>query len=338
MSLQRKHAGENPNKDIVDMLVELADYERNVTRALHKSNAYRKAAAALSKHPVAVANGEEARKLPGVGDKIGKKIDELLQTGKLKKLENIRNDDTSTALKFLTRVSGIGPAHAKKLYDDGIRTLSDLRNNQDGLNHHQKIGLKYFEDFEERIPRPEMEILEDCLKQLVISIDSKYVATVCGSFRRGAASSGDIDVLLTHADYDSTQPKQPQLLKAVVEMALDSGFATDQISLGDTKFMGVCRVPDSMAEDDSPRLFRRLDIRLVPKDQYHCGTLYFTGSDMFNKNMRAVAIEKGFILNEYSLRFNGWTGVPGEPVPVEGEKDVFDWLEMKYQAPPERNG
>ena len=53
----------------------------------------------MSKHPVAVANGEEARKLPGVGDKIGKKIDELLQTGKLKKLENIRNDDTSTALK-----------------------------------------------------------------------------------------------------------------------------------------------------------------------------------------------------------------------------------------------
>ena len=45
-----------------------------------------------------------------------------------------------------------------------------------------------------------------------------------------------------------------------------------------------------------------------------------------------------FILNEYSLRFNGWTGVPGEPVPVSDEKDVFDWLGMKYQAPPERNG
>ena len=45
-----------------------------------------------------------------------------------------------------------------------------------------------------------------------------------------------------------------------------------------------------------------------------------------------------FILNEYSLRFNGWTGVPGEPVPVVEEKDVFDWLGMKYQAPPERNG
>ena len=47
------------------------------------------------------------------------------------------------------------------------------------------------------------------------------------------------------------------------------------------------------SQEDAPRLFRRLDIRLVPKDQYPCGTLYFTGSDMFNKNMRAVAIEKG---------------------------------------------
>ena len=93
-----------------------------------------------------------------------------------------------------------------------------------------------------------MEILEDCLQQLISSIDPKYVATVCGSFRRGAASSGDIDVLLTHADYDASQPKQPQLLKAVVDACLTSGFATDQISLGETKFMGVCRVPDSVAE------------------------------------------------------------------------------------------
>jgi len=338
MSLQRKHAGDNPNKSIVEMLVELADYERNVTRALHKSNAYRKAAAALSAHPKAISNGDEAKKLPGVGEKIAKKIDELLQTGKLKKLENIRNDDTSVAIQFLTRVSGIGPAHAKKLYDDGIRTLSDLRNNPESLNHHQRIGLKYFEDFEQRIPRVEMEILESCLQQLVLDLDKDYRATVCGSFRRGASSSGDIDVLLTHANYDSSMPKQPQLLKVVVEAALLTGFATDQISLGETKFMGVCRVPDELAEEDSPRPYRRLDIRLIPKDQFPCGTLYFTGSDMFNKHMRAIAIEKGFILNEYCLRFNGWTGVPGEPVPVQTEKDVFEWLGMPYQAPPERNG
>lgn len=50
--------------------------------------------------------------------------------------------------------------------------------------------------------------------------------------------------------------------------------------------------------------------RLIPKDQYYCGVLYFTGSDIFNKNMRTHALEKGFTLNEYTLRPLGITGQP----------------------------
>ena len=48
--------------------------------------------------------------------------------------------------------------------------------------------------------------------------------------------------------------------------------------------------------------YRRLDIRLLPYDQYYCGILYFTGSDQFNKAMRAHALDQGFTLNEYNLR------------------------------------
>lgn len=44
----------------------------------------------------------------GVGDKIAKKIDEFLQTGKLEKLEKIRKDDTTEAINLMTRISGIG--------------------------------------------------------------------------------------------------------------------------------------------------------------------------------------------------------------------------------------
>ncbi|VDI55372.1 DNA polymerase beta, partial [Mytilus galloprovincialis] len=47
---------------------------------------------------------------------------------------------------------------------------------------------------------------------------------------------------------------------------------------------------------------------LIPFDQYYCALLYFTGSDVFNKNMRAHALEKGFTLNEYTLRPLGSTG------------------------------
>lgn len=48
--------------------------------------------------------------------------------------------------------------------------------------------------------------------------------------------------------------------------------------------------------------------RLIPKDQYYCGVLYFTGSDIFNKNMRTHALDKGFTLNEYTIRPLGVTG------------------------------
>lgn len=49
-------------------------------------------------------------------------------------------------------------------------------------------------------------------------------------------------------------------------------------------------------------------LRLIPKDQYYCGVLYFTGSDIFNKNMRTHALEKGFTINEYTIRPLGVTG------------------------------
>lgn len=45
-------------------------------------------------------------------------------------------------------------------------------------------------------------------------------------------------------------------------------------------------------------LFRRLDIRLLPLNQYYCGILYFTGSDVFNKKMRTWALSKEYYQNK----------------------------------------
>merc|ERR1719431_860628 len=99
-------------------------------------------------------------KLPGVGAKIALKIDEIIETGKLEKLDKIRKDDSSVAINLLTRVAGIGPAKARELYDAGIATIEDLENNADKLTSGQKIGLKYFEEFEKRIPRHEIKEIE----------------------------------------------------------------------------------------------------------------------------------------------------------------------------------
>uniref|UniRef100_A0A4W3IS85 DNA polymerase n=1 Tax=Callorhinchus milii TaxID=7868 RepID=A0A4W3IS85_CALMI len=307
----------------------------NVNRAMHKYNVYRKAASVIAKYPTKIKSGAEAKKLEGIGDKIAKKIDEFLATGKLQKLEKIRQDDVSSSINFLTRVTGIGPAAARKLVDEGVKNLEDLRNNEDKLNYHQRIGLKYFEDFEKRIPRNEMLKMQDLVLEEVKKLDPEYISTVCGSFRRGALSSGDMDILLTHPDYTSESTKKPKLLHKVVECLERTGFVTETISKGDTKYMGVCQLPDDNDACDYPH--RRIDIRLIPKDQYFCGVLYFTGSDIFNKNMRTTALEKGFTLNEYTIRPMGSTGIPGEPLPVDSEQDIFDYIDWVYREPKDRS-
>merc|ERR1712126_748265 len=242
------------NHDFVDFLTELSNYEKNVKQNTFKGNVYRKAAGVLAKLDYRITSGDEARKLNGIGDKIGKKIDEFIQTGKLSKLEKIRNDDTNVALNLLTRVSGIGPAKAKTLLDAGISTIEQLREpeNQKLLTASQIIGLRYFEDFEKRIPRDEIQKIEkvilnqlDILKHKVRNSDNKpFIATICGSYRRGLPTSGDIDLLLTHPSHTSKNTKQgSEILKNVVEaLKNDSYLITDTMSLGETKFMGVCKL------------------------------------------------------------------------------------------------
>ncbi|KPI92718.1 DNA polymerase beta [Papilio xuthus] len=321
----------NPNAEFCDFLMELAEYEKNVSRNIHKYNAYKKAASVLAAQPKKIESGKEAKKLVGIGDKISKKIDEFIQTGKLRKIETIHNDEKAQAISMLTRVSGVGPVKAAELVKDGIITIKDLKNSKQLLNHHQLIGLKYFEDFEKKIPRSEIQAIENKLKALVIGFDSNFTITICGSFRRGKAESGDIDVLATHLSLKPEGAKKKHgetMLKRLVDNL--EGLIIDVISMGDTKFMGVCRL-----SDDLPA--RRLDIRLIPCEQYHCAVLYFTGSDVFNKTMRTHALEKGFTLNEYYLRPMGSTGVPGEPVPIASEEDIFDYIEYPYKKPEERN-
>ncbi|XP_011163672.1 DNA polymerase beta [Solenopsis invicta] len=325
----------NPNQDLCDFLMELADYERNVSKNVYKYNAYRKAAGTLGALTERVQSGKEAKKLPGIGEKIAKKIDEFLQTGKLQKLEDIKKDETNVSISLLARVSGIGPAKAKELVEAGIKTLEDLKKHQNKLTHHQKLGLKYFDDFEKKIPRAEIVEIEKILKKAIKELNSAYLITICGSYRRGKEESGDIDVLVTHPDYISTaknEKKKTISLKAIVECLEKKKLITDTISLGSTKFMGVCRL-----SEDKDKPFRRLDIRLTFHDQYYCAILYFTGSDLFNKNMRAHALEKKYTLNEYALKRLTTEGLPGEAEKITSEEDVFKFLDLPYKEPKDRN-
>lgn len=112
-------------------------------------------------------------------------------------------------------------------------------------------------------------------------------------------------------------------------MLRESGYVTDTLAQGPSKFMGVCRLPDGM--------HRRLDLRSVPPEQFHFATLYFTGSNLLNVKMRLRAIELGMTLNEYRLeRKPAVDGQEGEAVPAGSEREVFEALGMDYLEPHER--
>ena len=328
---------ENPNHEFCDILNELSIFERTVENNTFKANAYKKAASAIAKHPTKLTSQEEALKIPGVGKQIGLKFGEFLKTGTLEKLNKIKKDDNASAITELTRVSGIGPVAARKLVTEkNIKSLDDLRKNTQLLNYHQEIGLKYLEEFEERIPRSEMLKWDSLLLKIIAKLDSKYSAELCGSFRRGAETCGDIDMLVTHPDSQavgSPSKKNNPMLVKIVNKLVEDELITNVLALGGSKVAAVCQLP---GEEKVVHKHRRLDIRLIPSDQYHFALLYFTGSDLFNKNMRAHALEKGFTLNEYAIKPVGSTGVAGQPIPVKSEKEIFEIIDYEYKAPEQR--
>jgi DNA polymerase lambda len=55
-------------------------------------------------------------------------------------------------ISLFGEVWGVGPATALKLYEKGHRTLDDLQRDE-SLTNAQRIGLKFFDDIKQRIPR-----------------------------------------------------------------------------------------------------------------------------------------------------------------------------------------
>jgi DNA polymerase/3'-5' exonuclease PolX len=71
------------------------------------------------------------------------------------------------------------------------------------LNAQQKLGLKYVEEFEKRIPRDKVGRMYEYVKQALYYVartDVKHDVEVVGSYRRGKATCGDMDILITRKD------------------------------------------------------------------------------------------------------------------------------------------
>ena len=85
-------------------------------------------------------------------------------------------------------------------------------------------------------------------------------------------------------------------------------------------------------------IVRRIDIRFIPYNSYGAAILYFTGSKLFNTQMRTWAIGKGYSLNEYGLKkLKDSKNKEDILLPCKTEEEVFRILDYPYKTPEQRD-
>ena len=147
---------------------------------------------------------------------------------------------------------------------------------------------------------------------------------IVGSYRRGAKTSGDIDIIITSDD--------KKVFVDFVDKLIEKEIITSDgvLSRGGTKSLVVAKLPNSDTA-------RRVDFMYTSKQEYPFAILYFTGSKYFNTVMRGRALSMGYTLNEHGFHVMDGKkkGAKFDRIFAD-EKEIFQFLKMIYKEPHER--
>jgi NAD-dependent DNA ligase len=292
-----------------------------------RARAYQKAQETIMTYPGDIKSPNDLKGQPNIGSTIMEKLNEYVETGTLKILEREKNNP----INILTNVYGIGPKKAKELVEKGITNIPQLRENQHLLNDVQKVGLQYYEDILERIPRSEIEEYRDYFEKGFLKASKEEKGNnekmeIVGSYRRGAQSSGDIDVIITSSN--------PKIFTKFIDYLIEEKIILHVLSRGPTKCLVITKIQNALGKA------RRVDFLYTTPEEFPFAILYFTGSKIFNTIMRNNALKMGLTMNEHGLyKLSGDNKkVKEEKVQHEftSEKDIFEYLNLEYKRPEER--
>ncbi|KAI6003223.1 hypothetical protein F5J12DRAFT_783656 [Pisolithus orientalis] len=239
---------------------------------------------ALRNYPKQITSFNEARSIRGVGEKTALKIMEIINTGDLRRIEHERTDGVEVTRLF-QGIYGVGRSTAFAWYASGHRTLDDIKANSKSLrlSPAQEIGLKFYDALE---------------------IDKNLFIGIMGSYRRGKADCGDIDILArrfappqiitTHDNTLGVLSRLLDRLQAAKILTEDLALPANPAEL-ELTYRGLCKLPDPGAKR------RRIDILCVPWKSRGAALLYYTGDDIFNRAMRLKANVMGYSLNQRGL-------------------------------------
>lgn len=313
--------------EAIRMLVELAKLtalEEGSPQAF-KVRAYENAIAGIEAHRGEIDGLAKAEliKIKGVGGSTADKILELAKTGKVAKLEGLR-EKYPPAFVELTKIPGLGPKTLKLIRAElGVEDIDGLKRAIDAerLRELPGLGEKSEEKIEKAIERlglhgkdrrtPLVEVLgfAHALANRIADIDGVADAVPCGSLRRFSETIGDVDVVV----------------------------ATDNASLVHETVLGFSEVAGVVGSGDTKTSFLtreglQVDVRTVAPHQLGSALLYFTGSKSHNIQLRQRAIDRGWLLSEYGLFEDD------EVVASETEADIYKALGLDFIPPTLREG
>lgn len=284
--------------------------------------AYENAAQAISTEATDLGrlSLKDLQKIRGVGKSTSEKVRELLETGHVAKLEQLRRK-YPRSLVALLRLQGVGPKAVRRLQSElGVQSLEDLRR---ALGEQRLRGLKGFgEKYEQKLAKA-IERLEQegSLDRTPISVALPHAtrlvgelaqvpgvtyAGYCGSLRRFSETVGDIDIVVAASD-------AAPVMDAVVALgAVDRVLARGETKTSIVTQRGI-----------------QVDVRVVQRAQLGAALLYFTGSKAHNVKLRQRALKRGWTLNEYALsELEG-----GRAVASETEEEIYRALGLPFIAP-----
>jgi DNA polymerase (family X) len=321
------------NVEIARVLNEYADLLDIQGENPFRVRSYRHAAQTVAglSQPVAqlIEAGEDLRKLPGIGSSMAEHLKEILETGTLSGLEEVRRALPPT-LTELMQLHHLGPKRARQLYDTlGITSVSELAAAIDtgkvealpGFGKKSAGNLsRALEEFERRTKRfllADADQLVQPLLRYLRQAPGIIELEVAGSYRRRQDTVGDIDILATG---ENSQP---------VMQHFQSYQYIERVEMAGTT-RGTVVLRSGL----------KVDLRIVPRRSYGAALHYFIGSKAHNVAVRKLGVERGLRINEYGVfriptgkKAEGLGKERGERIGGEKEEDVFRAVDLVWMPP-----
>ncbi|KAK0652902.1 hypothetical protein B0T16DRAFT_388080 [Cercophora newfieldiana] len=368
-SCQRPTPIHPPNEPFIEQLSKIRT-ARTLMGDKIGIRAYSSAIATLSAYPYTLSSSQEVARLPGCGAKIALLFQEFKETSELQEAKEDESDPKLAVLKLFYEIWGVAETTARDFYNKGWRDMDDIiEYGWDTLTRVQQIGVKYYDEFQLKIPRAEVEAIAGTILSHANKIHPGFQMVIVGGYRRGKLESGDVDVVLGHPDESATHA----FVERIVVSLEQSSFITHTLTLstknsergqlpvswkGNEKKAGsgfdtldkalvVWQDPTwTTGEAKNPNLHRRVDIIISPWKTAGCAVLGWSSGTTFQRDLRR------YCKKERSLKFDSsgirsradgsWVdfekGPDGRPAPdmLTAERRVFEGLGLEWRAPEER--